>query len=64
MSEPPVSDTGTTGKNLAKIGRAGLNIAGGAIPFVGGLFAAAAGAWSEAEQEHAMNIAPPMGSNA
>lgn len=51
-----MSEAGETGKNLAKIGRAGLNIAGGAIPFVGGLFAAAAGAWSEAEQEHAMNM--------
>jgi hypothetical protein len=30
--------------------RAALNAAGGAIPFVGGLLAAAAGAWSEQEQ--------------
>lgn len=34
-----------------KIGRGALQVAGGAVPFVGGLFAAVAGAWSEAEQE-------------
>ena len=31
--------------------RAVLNAAGGAIPFVGGAFSAASGAWSEREQE-------------
>lgn len=31
--------------------RGGLNAIGGAIPFVGGIFSAAAGAWSEVEQE-------------
>lgn len=46
----------STGGNLGKFGRAGLNVAGGAIPFVGGLLSAVAGAWSEAEQEYAMNM--------
>src|ERR1041385_2012916 len=31
--------------------RAGLQVIGGAIPFAGGIFSAAAGAWSEHEQE-------------
>jgi hypothetical protein len=31
--------------------RAVLNAAGGAVPFVGGVLSAAAGAWSEGEQE-------------
>jgi hypothetical protein len=31
--------------------RGGLNVAGGLIPFVGGILSAAAGAWSEQEQE-------------
>jgi hypothetical protein len=35
----------------SKFIRAGLNAVGSAIPFVGGLFSAAAGAWSEADQE-------------
>lgn len=35
----------------AKVSRIILNAAGGAIPFAGGLLAAAAGAWSEREQE-------------
>lgn len=34
-----------------KITRAGMQIAGGLIPFAGGLLSAAAGAWSENEQE-------------
>ncbi|MFW6253919.1 MAG: hypothetical protein ACOC41_03225 [Chitinivibrionales bacterium] len=34
-----------------KAGRGALQIVGGAVPFVGGLFSAVAGAWSEAEQE-------------
>jgi hypothetical protein len=34
-----------------KVLRGGLSVVGGAIPFFGGLFSAAAGAWSEAEQE-------------
>lgn len=34
-----------------KIIRAGMQIVGGAVPFAGGLLSAAAGAWSENEQE-------------
>jgi hypothetical protein len=34
-----------------KFVRGGLNAVAGAIPFIGGLFSAAAGAWSEADQE-------------
>lgn len=34
-----------------KLSRGALQAAGGAIPFVGGLFSAIAGSWSEAEQE-------------
>ncbi len=41
-------DTGDKGK----LGRAGLNVASGLIPFLGGFLAAAAAAWSEKEQEH------------
>lgn len=36
---------------MPKIGRGMMQIVGGAIPFYGGLFSAAAGAWSEHEQE-------------
>ena len=43
----PELPKGVTGGGVA---RAGLNALGGAIPFAGGLFAAAAGAWSEKEQ--------------
>ncbi len=43
--EPPKS-----GK-VAKISRGALQIAGGAIPFGGGVLSAIAGAWSESEQE-------------
>lgn len=35
----------------AKIGRGALNAAGGLVPFVGGFLAAAAGAWSERDQD-------------
>jgi hypothetical protein len=45
----------TTGK-AAKAGRAGLNIASGMIPFVGGILSAIASGWGEAEQEHANNM--------
>src|SRR5260370_40587590 len=49
------SDTGKSSlpatTPFGKILRGGLSAVGGAIPFVGGLFSAAAGAWSEAEQE-------------
>jgi len=37
--------------NVTKISRAALQVAGGAIPLVGGMLSAIAGAWSEAEQE-------------
>jgi hypothetical protein len=36
---------------VAKISRAALQVAGGAIPLAGGVLSAIAGAWSEAEQE-------------
>jgi hypothetical protein len=36
---------------VAKISRGALQVAGGAIPFGGGVLSAIAGAWSEAEQE-------------
>lgn len=42
--------------NNGKLGRAGLNVASGLIPFLGGFLAAAAAAWSEKEQEHANNM--------
>lgn len=48
-------DSPSSGK-VGKIGRAGLNVASGAIPFVGGLLSAAAGAWGEAEQERVNNM--------
>jgi hypothetical protein len=34
--------------------RGGINVASGLVPFAGGLMSAAAGIWSEAEQESAM----------
>lgn len=37
--------------NASKIARAALNVAAGAIPFVGGALSAGAAAWSEYEQE-------------
>lgn len=43
------------GSPRGKIGRALLN-AGGSVPFVGGLLSAAAGAWSESEQETVNNV--------
>lgn len=43
--EPPA------GKGWEKAARGGLQIAGGAIPFAGGLLAAIASAWSERDQE-------------
>lgn len=36
---------------LVKFVRAGMEIAGGAVPFIGGILAAGASAWSENEQE-------------
>jgi len=44
---PDLPDSGATGK----IGRGALNVVSGAIPFAGGLLAAAASAWSEREQD-------------
>lgn len=41
---------------VGKFGRAGLNVASGAIPFLGGVLAAIAGMWGEAEQEQANKI--------
>ena len=38
---------------VAKITRGALQVAGGAIPYVGGVLSAIAGAWSEGEQEKA-----------
>ena len=35
----------------AKISRGAIQAIGGAIPFVGGIFSAVAGAWSENEQD-------------
>lgn len=37
--------------NSSRLIRAGMQIVGGAVPFAGGLLSAAAGAWSENEQE-------------
>src|SRR5258708_7063728 len=39
------------GSNSSKVARAALQIIGGAVPFAGGLLSAAAGSWSEKEQE-------------
>ena len=44
-SKLPVSST------PSKLSRGALQVFGGAIPFIGGLSSAAAGAWSESEQE-------------
>ena len=38
------------GNKVAKITRGALSV-GGSIPFIGGVFSAIAGAWSEQEQE-------------
>jgi hypothetical protein len=48
-------ETPKSGK-LSKAGRAGLNFASGATPFLGGVLSAIAGAWGEAEQEHVNNM--------
>ena len=37
--------------NTPKVIRGVLQVIGGAVPFAGGLFSAAAGAWSENEQQ-------------
>ena len=54
MTEP--TDNGSVAKlpessKIAKISRGALQIAGGAIPFGGGVLSAIAGVWSENEQE-------------
>ncbi len=54
-----MSDTdGNEGKKpgSGKWVRAGMNVAGGAIPFAGGFISAAAGVWSENEQEEALSV--------
>ena len=43
-----IPPSGTPG---GKYVRGAMNAVGGAIPFLGGVFSAAAGFWSEAEQE-------------
>lgn len=39
------------GSKITKVVRGGMQITGGIVPFAGGLLSAAAGAWSESEQE-------------
>jgi hypothetical protein len=45
-----------TNDKLGKAGRAGLNVASGLIPYIGGFLAAAASYWGEREQEHVNNM--------
>jgi len=47
------NDTPPNEGNVPKVIRAGLQVVGGAVPFAGGFLSAAAGAWSEYEQEKA-----------
>lgn len=47
---PPPSDEMPEEGNAAKVGRGALQVVSGAIPMVGGIFSALAGAWSEREQ--------------
>jgi hypothetical protein len=49
-TEPPPPDDMPEEGNAAKIGRGALQVVSGAVPLVGGIFAAVAGAWSEREQ--------------
>lgn len=49
----PKVPAGSTG---GKIARAGMQAVGGAIPFVGGILSAAAGAWSEHEQDQVRKV--------
>lgn len=49
---PEVSEPSTA----KKLTRAGMQAAGGVIPFVGGILSAAAGAWSEHEQDQVNNV--------
>src|SRR5687767_14938354 len=39
-----------------KVIRGGMQVVGGLVPFAGGIFSAAAGAWSEHEQEKVNNF--------
>lgn len=48
MTDEPTYPEGGTGK---KVARGALQVVGGAVPGVGGIFSAIAGAWSEQEQE-------------
>lgn len=50
-AHPPSEDAMPEGGKGAKAARGALQVAGGAVPFVGGIFSAIAGAWSEHEQE-------------
>lgn len=51
-SHRKIPSSGKAGKAT----RAGMNLAGGAIPLVGGILSALAGAWSESEQEKVNQI--------
>ena len=44
--------------SLAKAIRGGMQVVGGAVPFAGGIISAAAGAWSEHEQEKVNSFFP------
>ena len=50
-SEGEADKTMPESGKVAKISRAALQVASGAIPFAGGLLSSIAGAWSEADQE-------------
>lgn len=58
MSEPNNKPGNEMPKGLSggKAIRAVMNAAGGAIPFLGGILSAGAGAWSEQEQEKVNNF--------
>lgn len=51
MDEENIPDKLPENSTKKKIAKSALQIAGGAIPFVGGILSAVAGAWSEEEQE-------------
>lgn len=51
--KPEDNNVQPEGGSGPKIIRAGMQIVGGMVPFAGGFFSAAAGAWSENEQEKA-----------
>jgi len=54
MNEEPTNMP--SGAITSKVVRGALQVVGGAIPFAGGFLSAAAGAWSENEQEKANNF--------